>query len=291
MADAAEFTDDEKPGELAEISPEVNETIGSSSDETVRQTDHPNLHAAMIAAFAEIKPIDRGAEGQIQNRRYAYATLADILAHVRPILAAHGLAVYQPPIQRRDEATGTLFVGCATEIMHTSGEYRRSEFAIACPNETPQGMGSVLTYARRYSYPFFIQADEDDDDGAAGQPNHSQSGERSRIPPSEDDLPRAGTTRRSSSPAASEPSAVGQSDSQGSEGDEDPHIERPQAITLTGLATRRAQQFDGVSGADILSAIAKDKNRGTWAAMWPFIRMSQVNAVSKLIQEWEPPKS
>ncbi len=245
-------------------------------------TPTPSLHAAMVQAFAEIKPIDRNSEGMIGRRTYNYATLAEIHSHTQPILASCGLAVLQTAIER--EVNGTTFVGCETEIIHTSGEFRKTEFVIPVAGPTAQSMGSAVTYAKRYSFPFFIQADESDDDGAAASNSggNSGGGHNGTGPPSDDDLPRAGTRSRSGPPNDG-PSPVDQSDQT------EALIQRPQAISLTGLATRRASEFDSVSGKEILDDIAKSKGLGNWEAMWPRIKMRQLHDVSKVIQEWEPP--
>jgi hypothetical protein len=153
----------------------------------------------MIAAYADIAPVSRGLSGQIQSRTYTYTGLAQIVESLRPILAKHGLAVFQEAKQKRDEQSGQLFVGCTTEILHVSGESRASEFLLCCPNETAQAMGSLITYAKRYSYPFAVQSDEGaddddpgDDDGAAGQPRsgHNRSPAPPKIGPTEAQIRR-----------------------------------------------------------------------------------------------------
>lgn len=54
-----------------------------------------------------------------------------------------------------------------TQISHTSGEWFRSYLLMPCEKETPQGVGSAITYAKRYSLSSFLALcqDEDNDDG------------------------------------------------------------------------------------------------------------------------------
>lgn len=271
----------EPPVEVPEPEPDAKETVERLP--VVERTEHPSLQAAMIHAYAEIEPIGRTAEGQVGTRTYAYATLAEIQMHVRPVLARHGLAVFQQAMTRVEN--NITMAGCEIEIMHVTGEVRRSEFMLPVPNATAQAVGSATTYARRYSYPFAIQADESDDDGAAASNGSYSRGNaggnyQSSGPPADDGLPIAGTQTGG---ARQEEPPIDQSEPP------EEMIGRTQAITLTGIATRRASDFDGVSGKDILNDIAEAKGQGNWEAMWPRIKMRQLEDVSKVIQSWEPP--
>lgn len=95
---------------------------------------------------------------------YTYADLSDVLAHVRPALAKHGLAVAQ------DIAVDGSKVEVETTILHRTGEYLTFQpLALPAPEQhTPQQYGGVITYARRYSLMAALGlAAEADDDAAA----------------------------------------------------------------------------------------------------------------------------
>ena len=98
-----------------------------------------------------------------------YASLAAVAEAAKP-LAAHGIAVLQPASTRRDEK-GVMVV-VKTILAHSSGEWIADEIAMKPAQDTPQAIGSALTYGRRYLLASFvgIASDEDDDGNAASGP-------------------------------------------------------------------------------------------------------------------------
>ena len=60
------------------------------------------------------------------------------------------------------------FAGVETVIMHSSGEWISGEFMLKCSKNDPQGMGSAITYAKRYALKALgLMPDLDDDAEAA----------------------------------------------------------------------------------------------------------------------------
>lgn len=88
-----------------------------------------------------------------------YADLPSILDLIKPILNKHELVLLQT--HKPDE--NNIIVN--TIIFHISGEKIESELLLPVKDKTPQGYGSSITYARRYSILSLlgISADEDDD--------------------------------------------------------------------------------------------------------------------------------
>lgn len=130
-------------------------------------TNHETLAAALAAAQAAMPAIVKDRVAKIgPGREYRYADLATILATVRPVLGAHGLALTQRT-QIRGEAIVLL-----TELRHSSGEVLDSEYPVAAIGARHQDMGGALTYARRYALCGLvgIAADEDDDGASAPAP-------------------------------------------------------------------------------------------------------------------------
>ena len=128
---------------------------------------HETLAAALAAAQAAMPPVVKDRVAKIgPGREYRYADLATILATVRPVLGAHGLALTQRT-QIRGEAIILL-----TELRHSSGEVLDSEYPVAAIGIKHQDMGGALTYARRYALCGLvgIAADEDDDGASAPAP-------------------------------------------------------------------------------------------------------------------------
>ena len=93
--------------------------------------------------------------------RSKYADLAEILDTVRPVFASHGLALTQHP----GFEDGRVIV--ETMISHTSGEWMTSKLAMPLSKNDAHGMGSAITYARRYALAAICGIHQEDDDGNA----------------------------------------------------------------------------------------------------------------------------
>lgn len=95
--------------------------------------------------------------------RSKYADLGACLEAVNDALLDNGIAVYQ---ETHEDATG---VTVETVMLHESGEALRSgKFHVPAAKQDPQGYGSALTYARRYSLMTACGIAPEDDDGNAG---------------------------------------------------------------------------------------------------------------------------
>jgi hypothetical protein len=129
-----------------------------------------SLDEALFRAQAElpnwVKAEKAGARGK-------YAPLGMILAVVRPIFEKQGIRIRQGadrswPLDEGGGSKGRL-VPVWTELIHTpSGERERTTLEMPLPKMDPQGMGSAITYGRRYSLlaAIGLASDEADDDGA-----------------------------------------------------------------------------------------------------------------------------
>lgn len=115
---------------------------------------HAALAAALVAFQAEITDVGKESTAKIQPRdkskppfSFPYADLATVLTHVRPVLARHGLAVFQDVTTKSDGA----LVSVSTIVLHESGE--RMEYgplALAAGDDNKQAGGSI-TSARRFA--------------------------------------------------------------------------------------------------------------------------------------------
>ena len=130
------------------------------------------LFAAFSAFQGEVKNPGASADNPFFKSRYT--PLDDILDLARPILAKHGLSVAQEPCST-DGA-----VGVATVITHQSGQYMQSEpYYLKLAKDDPQGGGSAITYARRYSLAAMLGiATDPDDDGNAASGNKGKPAEK-----------------------------------------------------------------------------------------------------------------
>jgi ERF superfamily len=120
--------------------------------------------AGLAAALAKAQGAMTHASKDATNPHFKnrYADLAAVWAAIREPLAANGLSVVQTVTQ----TDGT--VGVRSLLLHASGEWIASDLQMPVPQKTPQGYGSALTYARRYSLAALVGIAQDDDDGEAG---------------------------------------------------------------------------------------------------------------------------
>ena len=118
-----------------------------------------NLAAAMSKAQAEMSGAKKSANNPFFKSKYA--NLEEVINCVKEPFANNGLSFVQFPISGEDTA------GVETIIMHESGEYIANEFLLKCAKTDPQGMGSAITYARRYGLQSAVGIPSEDDDGNA----------------------------------------------------------------------------------------------------------------------------
>jgi len=95
----------------------------------------------------------------------SYADLASVWEACREPLTKNGLSVTQ--LVNSEGATIKL----TTMLIHASGEYISSELCMKAEKETPQGLGSAITYARRYALAAIVGISSDDDDAEAANAN------------------------------------------------------------------------------------------------------------------------
>jgi len=135
-------------------------------------SDSPNaaLYAALALAQAELKnPPMNGTNPAFKrgNSTSRYATLIDVRNSVVPVLSKHGISVVQAPKMVRDGAT--VSAGVMTMLCHKDGGNIISELMLPCSKTDAHGVGSAITYARRFSLMAIagVVGDEDDDGNVA----------------------------------------------------------------------------------------------------------------------------
>jgi len=121
-----------------------------------------DLAAALAKAQAEMTHASKDAKNP--HLKSKYADLSAVIDAARPHLAKNGLSVVQ--VTETDEA-GTVVL--MTQLSHASGQWVRGWYPVKPVKNDPQGFGSALTYARRYSYAAIVgvAASGEDDDGNA----------------------------------------------------------------------------------------------------------------------------
>ena len=120
-----------------------------------------DLSAALSLAQAAMKcAIKDNVNPHFKSK---YATLASHVEAIKAPLAANGLSYSQFPV------TSEAGVGVETILMHSSGQWISGEpYFVPVDKQNAQGVGSALTYCRRYSLAAITGiAPDDDDDGNA----------------------------------------------------------------------------------------------------------------------------
>ena len=118
-----------------------------------------SLAAALNKAQAEMSGAKKSAKNPFFKSNYA--NLEEVINCVKEPFADNGLSFVQFPI------SGDGVAGVETTIMHESGEFISGEFMLKCSKNDPQGMGSAITYARRYGLQSACGIPSEDDDGNA----------------------------------------------------------------------------------------------------------------------------
>ena len=119
------------------------------------------LFTALAKAQADIK----GAAKDSVNPHFKsqYADLASVWEACRGPLTKHELSILQPV-----DADGAA-VKVTTILAHSSGEWVKDTLTIRAQQETPQAVGSAITYGRRYGLAAMVGIAPEDDDGEAAQ--------------------------------------------------------------------------------------------------------------------------
>lgn len=121
---------------------------------------------AFIKLQAEIRPAVKDAENEAFKRggkASKYADLGAVWEAVKGPLHDNGFALIQSPDFDGPE------MWLETILLHDSGTQVKGRYPLRPSKQDPQGYGSALTYARRYSICAMLGviADEDDDGNAA----------------------------------------------------------------------------------------------------------------------------
>lgn len=140
------------------LPPELNQPMRSGLS-----FSHPftTIAKALVAAQREMGEIIRGNTNPLYAMRYA--DLASVIEAVHPALGKHGIAVLQAPMTTYRGSSVTVTV--ETWLLHESGEWACSALDLQPSKPDAQGIGSAITYARRYALLALSGKAPADDDG------------------------------------------------------------------------------------------------------------------------------
>lgn len=160
-----------------------------------------------------------------------YADLASVIEAIKVPLSANGIAF----VQATDFEDSAVIV--ETILLHESGEWISGRLRMQPTKNDPQGVGSAVTYAKRYGLQALVGVPSDDDDGnaATGLQGAPQQGQKAAPKPA---------------PAKLKPHAKGTISGDPSEGD------------LSGIAEPPppADKPDGATLSQVINAFATKLN-------------------------------
>jgi len=123
------------------------------------------LAVALAKAQAEFKPAPKSSTNPHFKSRYT--DLATLWEHCRPVLVANDLAI----VQTFEPAEAGMAI--TTTLLHKSGEFIGGTLTMPIERQTPQAVGSAITYGRRYGMAAILGMVSDEDDDAEGATNRN----------------------------------------------------------------------------------------------------------------------
>ena len=146
----------------------LSESIPMTSTPITWEGERAPFAKAFIAAQKATEAVKKASTNPAFKSRYA--DLAVVVEAVIPALNESGIAVIQSPSFDGD------LVSVTTVLLHESGSSVTGTLSMRPTKIDPQGVGSAITYARRYALLAMAGAAPEDDDGqAASQPSNDRA--------------------------------------------------------------------------------------------------------------------
>ena len=135
-----------------------------------RSNEINEIVKALVKVQAEIKNPKKEANNPFFKSKYS--TLDSVIETYKELCSKNDLVVMENPVSKVTESGKTL-IGVEILLMHSSGQFINFDPYLLSPvKNDPQGVGSSITYARRYTLSsVFNIASEDDDDGNSASGN------------------------------------------------------------------------------------------------------------------------
>lgn len=127
---------------------------------------------------------DRDVEVKSEKGKYTfrYATLAAMWTVIRKPLAENGLAVVQlPTVKIKSPTEGSVDI--ETRILHISGESIVGHFELPTGKRDPQGLGGVVSYAKRYALAAMLGLASEDETADVDETGQAQFSGNQAPPP------------------------------------------------------------------------------------------------------------
>jgi len=133
-----------------------------------QSTDISKIAEALAAAQAQMMGAKKGGENSFLNSKYA--DLESVIGAIKSPLNDNGISWAQT-LGNNDKG----YPSVTTILMHKSGQFIKSSFALAPKKNDPQAVGSAITYARRYSLAAICGVYQTDDDAEGSMDRQKKS--------------------------------------------------------------------------------------------------------------------
>jgi len=133
-----------------------------------------NLALALNKVQASMGKAKKSSNNPFFKSRYA--DLSSVWEACGEALAENDLCISQMPCESFDG-----FAGLETILMHKSGEWISSVMHMPLSKRDPQGLGSAITYARRYALAAIVGVTQEDDDGEAAMGRNEKHSKKENV--------------------------------------------------------------------------------------------------------------
>jgi hypothetical protein len=168
-----------------------------------RSTEAAQLFSALAAAQGEIESATKDQLNPHFGK--SYADLASVREVSRLPLSKNGLCIIQSP------AVDGVNVVIETLLAHKSGEWVSNDLRMLSQGNTPQAIGSAITYGRRYAMMSILgiaPAEDDDGNAASGRAQIPPPASTSGVRPPPKPAPVAAKNPSLSAPGKATPPAA-----------------------------------------------------------------------------------
>jgi hypothetical protein len=201
------------------------------------------LAAALAAAQGQMEAAKKDSANPFFKSKYA--DLSAVMDAIREPFAKNGLAYSQITASDGDN------VSVETLLLHSSGEWISGILVLPVSKHDAQGIGSAITYARRYALSAIAGVSAEDDDGNAATvaapnrngtnaqrpaPPQSRQAAPSAAPKANTQTPPPDAAKAAPAPAAAPPEQTGTAAPP--PGDPDPVLELLEAKSLADLTKK-----------------------------------------------------
>jgi len=134
------------------------------------------LAKALLNVQRTVQPVTKDAENPFTKSWYA--SLNSVMDACRDELIENGIWLCQYPVPVEQPNS----LGLVTKLTHAeSGQWQSSLAVVPLPKADPQGMGSAMTYCRRYALTAMLGMVTEDDDGEGARTGR-KSASRPKLP-------------------------------------------------------------------------------------------------------------